>query len=149
MQQAMMTIGRLATAAGVGVETIRYYQRRELLPIPSVPAGGRRKYSVVALQQIAFIKRAQDLGFTLDEIKELMRMRDGSRCRDGRDFARRKIAELRVRVSELERMLGSLDALVGLCNANKGAPCPFIEALNSGSSPSVPRRSPRGERRDR
>lgn len=147
MQQAMMTIGRLAAAAGVGVETIRYYQRRELLPIPSSPAGGRRKYSVVALQQIAFIKRAQDLGFTLDEIKELMRMRDGSRCRDGRDFARRKIVELQVRVSELERMLASLDALVERCNANRGAPCPFIEALNNGSSASASRRINQSKRR--
>jgi MerR family mercuric resistance operon transcriptional regulator len=128
-----MSIGGLAQAAGIGVETVRYYQRIGLLPAPSIPAGGRRKYSMVALQQIAFIKRAQNLGFTLDEIKALMKLRDGSRCQEAKAYAVRKLEELHMRVSELKRMIGSLDDLSRQCEANtRGAPCPFIEALNHG-----------------
>ena len=124
-----MTIGTLAASAGVGVETIRYYQRRGLLSIPSMPLGGRRQYAPAVLHRIAFIRRAQDLGFTLDEIKEMLLIEDGSRCGDGRDFAQRKLEELGLRVAELNRMRRKLGDLVKRCDRNKGAPCPFIESL--------------------
>ena len=72
-----LTIGRLAHAAGVGVETIRYYQRRGLLPVPE-SAGTFRQYPLALTARIHFIKRAQDLGFSLDEITELLRLEDGA-----------------------------------------------------------------------
>ena len=127
--QSAMTIGRLAAAAGVGIETIRYYQRRGLLSTPSLPAGGRRHYSLSVLQQIIFIRRAQELGFTLDEIKGLLAI-DGRNCKAGQTFARGKIAELKVRVNELNRMLRMLKKLEKLCEANRASDCPFVRALN-------------------
>lgn len=126
-----MTIGQLAKAAGVGVETIRYYQRRGLLSTPSKPFGGRRHYGDTMLGQIAFIRRAQHLGFSLEEIKGLFEVAEGAGCKQGRALAQAKLDELGRRVSEINRMRRSLAALVKRCDANKrGASCPLIEALS-------------------
>ena len=130
-----MTIGRLAKAAGVGVETIRYYQRRGLLDTPSKPLGGRRLYADSMLSSIAFIRRAQQLGFSLEEIRSLLAISDGKSCKAGRDFAQSKFEELGERIRELNRMRGQLRDTVKLCDSNKrGAPCPFIRLL-SGDDP--------------
>ena len=76
-ETAQLTIGKLARAAGVGIETIRYYQQRDLLPVP--PASGAfRHYPMTLVARIRFIKRAQELGFSLDEISELLRLEDGT-----------------------------------------------------------------------
>lgn len=126
-----MTIGQLAAAAGVGVETVRYYQRLGLLATPDRPFGGQRQYFDATLKQIGFIRRAQYLGFTLEEIHAMMAIGDGGRCAEGRSFAQRKLDELALRVAELNRMRRELRILVKRCNANaRGAPCPFIVALN-------------------
>ncbi|MEO8203211.1 MAG: MerR family transcriptional regulator, partial [Betaproteobacteria bacterium] len=74
---ASFTIGKLARAAGVGVETVRYYQQRGLLPVPP-GNGGFRRYSPAAGERIRFVKRAQELGFSLDEVAELLRLEDGT-----------------------------------------------------------------------
>ena len=125
-----MTIGQLAEAAGVNVETIRYYQRRGLMDVPNRPPGGQRKYNDESLRRIAFIRRAQDLGFTLDEIDALIATAREGTCRDGRDAAARKLEELGARVAELERMRAELARLVGRCEAQllRGA-CPVIRYL--------------------
>jgi len=126
-----MTIGRLAKAAGVGVETIRYYQRRGLLDTPNKPLGGRRHYAEEMLSIIAFIRRAQYLGFSLEEIKSLLAISDGMSCSTGRGHAQAKYEELGERIRELTRMRRKLAAVVKRCDTNKrGAPCPFIQALN-------------------
>lgn len=130
-----MTIGRLAEEAGVGVETIRYYQRRGLLETPGRPLGGRRHYSEETLSTIAFIRRAQYLGFSLEEIRALLGISDGQSCGDGRRHALSKIDELDERIRELTRMRRKLKALVKRCDARKrGAPCPFIQQLNGQES---------------
>ena len=90
MQQGM-TIGRLAQAAGVNVETIRYYQRRGLIGEPHKPPGGHRRYPPGVLQQIAFIRRAQQLGFSLAEVKALLQHGDGKNLRETRAIAERKM----------------------------------------------------------
>ena len=127
-----MTVGQLAEAADVGVETVRYYQRRGLLPTPAKPLAGRRAYGDEALRQIMFIRRAQQLGFTLQEIAALLDISDGRACRAGRDMAQAKVDELTQRIGELERMRRKLRAAVKLCDANtRGAPCPFIALLQS------------------
>ena len=125
-----MTIGQLAKAAGVGVETIRYYQRRGILATPSKPLGGHRQYPDATLEHLAFIRRGQQMGFSLEEIIVLMTMRDGTRCAEGRDLAQKKVDELEARVAELNRMRRRLKSVVLACNANKRrAACPLIRAL--------------------
>lgn len=127
-----MTVGQLAEAAGVGVETVRYYQRRGLLQTPAKPLAGRRNYGDEALQQIMFIRRAQHLGFSLQEIASLLEIADGRGCGTGRSMAQAKVEELGARIEELERMRRKLRAAVKLCDANpKGQPCPFIEKLRN------------------
>jgi MerR family mercuric resistance operon transcriptional regulator len=125
-----MTIGQLATAAGVNVETIRYYQRRGLMTIPQRPPGGQRRYPDDALRQITFIRRAQDLGFTLDEIAALLAIAADGDWRASRKAGQMKLDELEQRVVELNRMRRELGALVKLTEARKGRePCPFIARL--------------------
>ena len=87
-----LTIGRLAKAAGVNVETIRYYQRRGLLDEPEKPLGGHRRYADSATGRVSFIKRAQQLGFTLEEVKSLLKLEDGQSCRETRLLAEHKLA---------------------------------------------------------
>ncbi len=130
-----MTIGRLAGTAAVNVETIRYYQRRGLIAVPLKPPGGQRRYSEAVLRQIEFIRRAQNLGFTLEEITRLQRISDGRNCARGRDIAQVKLEELAARVAELNRLCRELRRLVRRCDARKAnEPCPFIRALNGDSS---------------
>lgn len=129
------SIGQLAKEAGVNIETIRYYQRRGLIPVPPKRQGGQRHYPESVLRQIAFIRRAQTLGFTLEEIGEIQEIADGRHCARGRDFAQRKHAELGERVEVLNRMRRQLAALVKRCDANDGAgDCPFIRDLDGGGS---------------
>lgn len=125
------SIGQLAKAAGVNIETVRYYHRRGLIPLPPKRAGGRRSYPDSALRQIAFIRRAQQLGFTLEEIGGLLKISDGKDCNGGRVFAQRKLDELGERVAMLNRMRRDLAELVKQCEANDGsAPCPVIQAFD-------------------
>jgi MerR family mercuric resistance operon transcriptional regulator len=124
-----MTIGQLAKAAGVNVETIRYYQRRGLVTTPSKPLGGQRKYPDEALRQITFVHRAQDLGFTLDEIILLLaQARDGGRD-GGRELAKKKVEELERRAAQLNRMRKALAALVAKADGARGKESPIIRAL--------------------
>lgn len=125
-----MTVGQLAKAAGVGVETIRYYQRRGILATPTKPLGGQRQYSDESLKLLAFIRRGQQLGFSLEEILVLMTLRDGTHHAEGRDQAQRKLDEVGKRVAELNRIRRQLKAIVVRCDANKRkAACPLIRAL--------------------
>src|SRR5881409_316911 len=89
---ANLSIGQLAQAARVNVETVRYYQRRRLLTEPTKPLGGHRRYALDAVKRLRFIKRAQSLGFTLDEVGDLLTLEDGRSCRDARLLAERKLA---------------------------------------------------------
>ena len=130
----VMSVGQLAKAAGVGVETIRYYQRRGLLPVPAKPLSGQRHYPEASLRQIAFIRRAQELGFTLEEIRHLLTLADGRQCGKSKAMAQAKADEIAARVTELNRMRRRLGGIVKLCNANRGGPCPFMRALNGDSA---------------
>ena len=126
-----MTIGELARAAGVSVETVRYYQRRGIIGTPQLPLGGRRQYQPAALRQLHFIRRAQQLGFTLEEIRGLLAIADGRDCEAGRQYAATKYDELGRRVAELNRMRRELRRYTQECEDNRrGQPCPLIDALN-------------------
>lgn len=140
-----MTIGQLARAGAVHVETIRYYQSRGLLPLPERPAGSVRRYDEDALGRLAFIRRAQDAGFTLAEIAELLRLAERPRCRDARAIAARKLAQVEARMADLERMREALRGLVRQCDAGGPRRCAVIEAF---SAPAGPAERGRGRRRD-
>ncbi|MBI4996824.1 MAG: MerR family DNA-binding protein [Rhodocyclales bacterium] len=124
------TIRKLADAAGVGVEAVRYYQGRGLLPEPPRVAGGFREYSADDVQRLRFIKRAQELGFSLDDVAELLSLsaeRDQVRVRE---LTRRRAAEIRERISRLDAMASALESLADCCAcAPKSQSCPIIAAL--------------------
>ena len=126
-----VTIGRLAKAAGVNVETIRYYQRRGLIAEPHKPLGGHRRYPRVVMEQIAFIRRAQRLGFSLAEVKSLMELSEGRNLRATRLIAEKKHANLEVHIAQLSKMRRQLKSLIDKSRKAVKGPCPIIEALSS------------------
>jgi MerR family mercuric resistance operon transcriptional regulator len=133
MPSGGMTIGRLAQEAGVNVETVRYYQRRGLLDEPQKPAGGHRRYQTSVLKKIAFIRRAQALGFSLAEVESLLKYSDGTRWKETRQIAQRKLESLLLHIDQLCKMRDSLKALIKQSVAGKGkGTCPIIRALDGG-----------------
>jgi MerR family mercuric resistance operon transcriptional regulator len=124
------TIGALAETAGVNVETIRFYQRKGLMPEPEKPYGGIRRYGAADLARVRFIKSAQRLGFSLDEIGELLKLEDGARCSEARQLAERKLVDVRRKLGDLQRIESVLAELVARCSALRGrVNCPLIASL--------------------
>jgi MerR family mercuric resistance operon transcriptional regulator len=107
-----MTIGKLAKAACVNVETIRYYQRRGLIGEPSKPMGGQRRYPSRVVNELGFIRRAQQLGFSLEEVKSLLKLADGSGAKETRALAERKLVVMEARAKEINAMRRKLKALI-------------------------------------
>ena len=131
---AELPIGALAQAAGVNVETIRYYQRRGLLAEPEKPVGGHRRYAAPAGKRVKFIKRAQELGFTLEEVKALLRLEDGQSCGETRALAEHKLAIIEERLADLNRMRRLLKNLIAECATGKRPrSCPIIATLSGES----------------
>ena len=129
MQPTTLTIGRLARAAGVNVETVRYYQRLGLVAEPPKPESGFRHYPADTLDRIVFIKRAQQLGFRLEEIRELLELGDG-RCADVRTKAEQKRRQIEAQIRDLRAMGATLDELIAACRAGRGdTHCPIVETL--------------------
>lgn len=125
-----LTIGALAAEAGVNVETIRFYQRKNLLPEPERPHGGIRRYGQTEVSRVRFIKAAQRIGFTLDEIAQLLQLEDGTQCTQARHIAEHKLADIRQRLADLQRMETTLAQLVKRCGASRGQiRCPLIASL--------------------
>lgn len=125
-----LTIGVFAKAAGVNVETIRFYQRKGLLLEPDKPYGSIRRYGEVDVTRVRFVKSAQRLGFSLDEIAELLRLDDGTHCNEASHLAQHKLQDVREKMADLARMEAVLSALVGACHARKGdVSCPLIASL--------------------
>lgn len=125
-----LTVGELARRAGVNVETIRFYQRRRLLTTPPRPLGGIRRYGAGDLARLAFIKRAQRLGFSLGEVHELLRLDDGTHCREARSLGESKLALVRSHLADLRRIERVLHDLVrGCAGGDSRLSCPLIAAL--------------------
>ena len=124
------TIGRLARTAGVHVETIRYYQRRGLLATPRKPPGGIRLYPAESLEQLHFIKRAQELGFALRDIRELLALGSGH-CRDTRRLAEAHLADVDQRLRDLARMRRTLARLIRKCHNGHEQACPIVATLST------------------
>ena len=128
-----LSIGALAEAAGVGVETVRYYQRRGLVGEPQRPAGAIRRYGGADAARLKFIKAAQRLGFSLDEVAQLLRLDDGTRCDEARSLAEAHLLEVRQRLRDLRRIEGTLARLVQRCESARGTVgCPLISAMRDG-----------------
>jgi MerR family mercuric resistance operon transcriptional regulator len=126
-----MTIGVLARGAGVNIETIRYYQRRGLIGTPRKPPGGVRRYDENALAHLRFIKRAQQLGFSLNEIRELLSLGEQS-CGATRRIAERRLADIEARLNDLKTMRRLLARLIRECAAGRDAACPIAQSLSAG-----------------
>jgi MerR family mercuric resistance operon transcriptional regulator len=126
-----LSIGKLAQSAGVNIETIRYYQRRGLLDEPPKPLSGCRCYLPEQLKRLRFIKRAQALGFTLDEVGALLTLDTACTCSQTRALAVRKLALIEQKIADLDAMRQVLGVLVQKCDAGVGgASCPIIDVLN-------------------
>ena len=124
------TIGALAETAGVNVETIRFYQRKGLMPEPEKPYGSIRRYGAAELARVRFIKSAQRLGFSLEEIGELLKLEDGARCSEARQLAEQKLVDVRQKLTDLQRIESVLAGLVARCSAVRGrVNCPLIASL--------------------
>jgi len=129
-----LTIGRLARAADVGVETIRYYQDRKLLPVPR-SEGAFRYYPMSLVERIRFIKRAQELGFSLEEVRELLQLEDGTDRKSIRRVAADRLSQIEAKLADLKRMQRVLKDLLIECEHTKaGLPCPIIGTIREASS---------------
>lgn len=130
-----LTISRLAASADVHVETVRYYQRRGLLPEPPRPAGGVRHYGPDEVTRLRFIRRAQAMGFSLDDIAGLLEVRGKRACERTRALTEHKLAAVRTRITELQQLEHELAALVTACgSAPADATCPTLDLLGSGDA---------------
>ena len=126
----ILTIGTLSTAAAVNVETIRFYQRKALMCEPKRAQGSVRRYGQADLRRVRFIKSAQRLGFSLDEIAQLLTLEDGAHCDAAREQAQLKLLDVRAKLADLQRMEATLADLVQRCNAARGSVhCPLIASL--------------------
>lgn len=129
-----MTIGKLATAGGVGVETVRYYQRRGLMGTPARSGGvgwggGIRRYGADDLRRLRFIRAAQTAGFTLDEISELLALDQSDDRARVRTLARQRIAALDAKIAQMTQTRAALARLADQCATSEAGPCPIITAF--------------------
>jgi MerR family mercuric resistance operon transcriptional regulator len=129
-----VTISGLARAGGVGVETVRYYQRRGLMPEPPKPegpglGGGVRRYGEEDARRLRFIKTAQRAGFTLEEIRELLALDATDERARAREMARSRIAQLDAKIAELSAARAALVRLSDECSSASAGPCPIIAAF--------------------
>jgi len=125
-------IGEVAVEAGVNIQTLRFYERRGLLEEPPRQASGYRAYPLGSVRRIRFIKRAQQLGFTLTEVEDLLRLRDAPTmpCKQVRAAAETKIADIDEKIRRLEAMRRALGSLVKSCAENRKHHCPLLESLD-------------------
>jgi MerR family mercuric resistance operon transcriptional regulator len=125
-----LTIGAFARLAEVGVETVRFYQRKGLLRQPERPYGGIRRYGHSDVARVKFIKAAQRLGFSLDEIRQLLSLDDGTTCEKAAEIAAHRLADIRMRLNDLSRIEAALSTLLKRCKRpHDDVSCPLIAEL--------------------
>jgi MerR family mercuric resistance operon transcriptional regulator len=129
--RTFLSIGVLSRQSGVHVETIRYYERIGLLAAPPRSAGGYRMYSSAHIERLRFVRRARDLGLSIDEVRRLLGLADqkSKSCSKVRDLGARHLADIRARIADLQRMERVLSRLVDACSKGELAACPLLEAL--------------------
>lgn len=130
---ALLRIGQVAAKAGVNIQTLRFYERRGLVPAPSRhPSSGYRSYTPETVALVRFIKQAQELGFTLREVEELLRLRGQSAtpCAEVEAAAKAKLDAIDAKVRQLLSMREALAPLAEACSANRAPTCPLLESLD-------------------
>tara|TARA_R110002073_G_scaffold193691_1_gene352655 strand:- start:94 stop:504 length:411 start_codon:yes stop_codon:yes gene_type:complete len=129
--QQNVTRGVLAKQSGVNAETIRYYEKIELMPEPERTSGGHRIYKEVHLQRLCFIRRCREMGFTLEEIRELLSLVDREQvsCDHVQQITQDHVVSIRQKIKDLQRMQGTLRDLAKQCSGENVPECPIIEAL--------------------
>ncbi len=129
----VMTIGRLAQSAGVGIGTVRFYERRGLLAQPTRGQSGYRQYPSASLARLRFIRQAKEVGFTLPEIQELLSLRVSSTasCAEVQERIQAKLASIEERIRSLRRMKRALSGMAAIClsEASPTSECPILDAL--------------------
>jgi MerR family mercuric resistance operon transcriptional regulator len=127
-----LTIGRLAAAAGVGVETIRYYERIELMPRPQRTESGHRAYEAAHLRRLAFIRRARELGFGIEDIRALLALAEPSRasCAQVKEIARTHLDDVRAKLVDLAKLEQILSDTVSRCSGGTVPTCPVLDMLD-------------------
>jgi DNA-binding transcriptional MerR regulator len=127
-----MTIGRLSKAAGVKVTTIRYYESINLMGVPDRSTSGQRLYDDEAVQRLSFIRHARDLGFPIDSIRDLIDLQHqpGEDCAHVDAIARRQLANVRLKLSQLEALEGELKRMISACEGGTIASCKVLESLS-------------------
>ncbi|MBL8672190.1 MAG: helix-turn-helix domain-containing protein [Alphaproteobacteria bacterium] len=125
------TIGVLSGLSGVGVETIRYYEREGLMPPPARSASGYRMYGPDDRSRLVFVRRARELGFTLDQVRRLLDLADerAGSCQQAQGVAAAQLREIRRKLADLRRMERALNGAVAACSGGTMPRCPLIEAL--------------------
>lgn len=137
MRAAPLTIGRLSATTGVNIETIRYYERVNLLVAPPRTSGGHRSYREEHVQRLKFVRRARELGFGIDAIRALLALAKGDNrsCQKVRDIAAVHLADVRTKLADLSRLEGILSKTVTdcdiMCCASPAPPCPVLEILQN------------------
>ncbi len=132
MKTETLTIGKVASRARIGVETIRFYERRQLIDPPPRTAAGYRQYPGSTVQRLRFIRRAKELGFSLKEIRELLILQEdpGSTCGDIMERAEQKLADINQRIDDLTKMRNALKILTDACSSDAtSAECPIMQAI--------------------
>jgi len=133
----LLTRGALAARSGCNMETIRYYERIGILPPPPRSAGGHRLYGQDLIKRLTFVRRSRELGFTIEEIRQLLRLVDGSNytCAQVKTLTRSHARDVQQKIADLEKIKSVLDALARQCTGDEVPECPIIDALFEPRSP--------------
>jgi MerR family mercuric resistance operon transcriptional regulator len=125
-------IGELSRRSGVNIETIRYYERVKILPPPPRTASGRRVYDTTELRILVFIRRSRELGFSLDEIRALLRLGgpDKASCREVREIAARHLEDIQAKLSDLKKLERLLSKTIARCSGKTAPDCPVLYFLD-------------------
>ena len=147
--QSALTRGALAAEIGCNIETIRYYEQIGILPPPPRSEGGHRLYGPELVQRLHFVRRARDLGFTIEEIRELLSLVDGGNytCAQIEGIALAHVEEIGRKIADLNRLKKTLAAMAAQCSGGTVPACPIIDALFASRSPPRPVRASREPRR--
>jgi MerR family transcriptional regulator, mercuric resistance operon regulatory protein len=126
-----MRRGELAQRSGCNIETVRFYEKRGFLPPPPRTAGGHRDYAPEHLKRLTFIRRSRELGFTLDEVRSLLTLVDGSdrTCAEVRAMTLEHLAGVRRKIADLERLARILEDMAAQCEGGLVPECPIVDAL--------------------
>jgi MerR family transcriptional regulator, mercuric resistance operon regulatory protein len=134
VEDAKMFIGELSRRTKVNIETVRYYERKGIMPSPPRTESGHRIYDENHLKRLSFVRRCRELGFGLDSVMEMLRMVDGGgvTCEQVRTVSKNHLDDVRLKIADLKRLEKTLNRTVSLCEGGKDPDCPIIEALYFG-----------------